>query len=235
MDYQQEYIDKNPDLNDSDIKDKIDAIDRVLSPTRMKFGAILDLACGSGKILLSLSSRCLSKRNTGVDISEKIINIARENDFENKVNWVVSDIFNLEPDNYELILAIDILEHVEDDLKLLNHAKTLGGFMVVKVPIEDNLVNKLVKLLSFRLVDEHRYTEDRYGHIHHYSEGGVMDLIDKSDWGLVSKVYLPLPKRSKLSWEILRIILFPIWYMSEPLYLKVNGGFLILALAARHD
>lgn len=235
MDYQEEYIDKNPDLHNSDIGDKIDAISQLLLPTATKFVSILDVACGSGRILLEISDKYQSEKTTGIDISQGMIKSATENDTDNRVEWRVENVFNLEPDNYELVLAIDVLEHLEDDQKFLEHIKDLGKFVVVKTPIEDNIINKLVKVISFGLINEYQHTENKYGHIHHYSQKDVDRLIEVSGLKTVSKKYMHLPRRSKLFWEILRIISMPLWWLSKPLYIKMNGGFLVLLLTKDNE
>jgi len=230
MDYKQEYIDKNPDLHESDTESKVRNIDKLLFPIAMKVTSIVDVACGSGKILLNISKKYSSKKNLGIDISDKMIEVAKTNDINNNVTWKVANVFDVKLDNYELVLAIDILEHVESDLGFLKHIKNIGRYLIVKVPIEKNFLNILVKIISFGKIDEYKYTEEKYGHINHYSEKDLLNLIDESELMVIGKGYMHLPKRSKVFWEILRIVFFPMWWLSKSLYLKFNGGFLVLLL-----
>ncbi len=53
MDYQEQYLELHKDLHDSDSNDKIDAIMSIL-PLNFKPKSILDVACGSGKILIKI-------------------------------------------------------------------------------------------------------------------------------------------------------------------------------------
>lgn len=234
MDYQKEYINKNPGLHDSDAKSKINLINHILLPIHSKFDSIVDVACGSGTVLLEISKRYHSRKNLGIDISEKMIEVAKNNDFERKVMWITSDTYKLKINNYELILAIDIVEHTKDDLRFLNHIKQFGKFIVIKVPIEINFINKLVKTFSFGRIDECKHTKEKYGHLNHYSEKDIMYLIKKAGLCIISKQYSHLPKRSMGFWEVIRIALFPLWYISKVLYLRINGGFLVL-LVKKHE
>lgn len=229
MDYQKEYINKNPDLHNSDLQSKVDAIKQAVG-SKKQFDSVIDVACGSGNILLNISSHFRSKKLLGVDISRDIIAIAKSNDSKKKATWLVSDVFDLKPDKYELVLAIDILEHVDNDLAFLKQIKNLGNFIVIKTPIERNFINRFVRIITLGIIDEYRHTKIQYGHIHHYSVKDVLDLIDNAGLKIVNKVYLPLPRRSKLFWEIIRIAASPLWRISVSSYLRVNGGFLVLLL-----
>ena len=72
MDYQNEYIALHPDLHCGEAELKSKKILEVLSPN-LRIDSILDVACGSGKILLNLSERLRSNRSVGVDISNKVM------------------------------------------------------------------------------------------------------------------------------------------------------------------
>lgn len=230
MDYQKEYIQKNPDLHNSDADHKIDSIQKLLNSTSFHFNSIIDVACGSGKVLLEITNRYKAKRVLGIDISRKMIEKAKSKDNKKIIDWSIANVFDLPPNDFELVLAIDILEHVENDLAFLKQIKRLGRFIVVKTPIEKNIMNSFVKLITFGLVDEQKHTEDQYGHIHHYSQKELYYLIERANLKIIFKKYIHLPRRSKWFWEVIRIVTFPVWYISKPLYLKINGGFLLLLM-----
>lgn len=230
MDYQNEYIKNNPDLHIKDTDDKVRMIELLLSKFNIKFNSILDVACGSGRILLDIASKYKVGNICGVDTSENMISIAKINDINKKASWIISDLLNFNSKNYDLILAIDIIEHIKEDRTALEKIKNLGKFFVIKVPIEDNFINKIVKILSFGSINEWKFTEKKYGHIHHYSEREFIDLIKNLDYIVLGKEYAHLPKRSKIFWEVMRILTLPLWFLSKKVYLKINGGFLVLLL-----
>ncbi|MDO8609270.1 MAG: methyltransferase domain-containing protein [bacterium] len=229
MDYQDQYLKLHTDLHEKDAEVKTKAILDIL-PKCFKPNSILDIACGSGKILLNISNKLKSKENIGIDISSKIIDIARKNDKNNKINWIVSDIFKFNEDNFDLVLAIDIVEHIPNDLNFLKKIKNFGKYIVIKIPVEDNFVNNFVKKISFGIIDYQKNTEKRYGHLNHYNLNSFIQPIKKSGLLISNIKFLPLPKRSQFFWEILRFIFMPLWFVSEKNYVKFNGGFIILLL-----
>ena len=96
---------------------------------------ILEIGCGTGEITQSLMEFGNVK---GIDISEEAINFCKE---RNLVNIVLGDINNLdisqEKEKYDFILALDVLEHIQDDLETMRRAHIMlkkGGYFIVNVP-----------------------------------------------------------------------------------------------------
>jgi 2-polyprenyl-3-methyl-5-hydroxy-6-metoxy-1,4-benzoquinol methylase len=110
---------------------------------------ILDVGCGYGRYLKSLLA--LGYQNCyGIDISEEQINYAR--DVLRLNNVEKSDaMFWLEDKKsvFDIIFAIDILEHLNDEdlvdlcRKILNSLKP-GGKLIVQVPNSLSLINPII-------------------------------------------------------------------------------------------
>lgn len=98
--------------------------------------SILDIGCSSGTLLNDLKDMGFNPNNLyGIDISEKAINNCKNNGFEN--TWVM-DAQNIDLNKkFDIIIASDCLEHLEDDKKALLNWKGLlkpGGQAYVFVP-----------------------------------------------------------------------------------------------------
>lgn len=229
MDYQNKYLQLHKDLHEADVDSKVGAIADIL-PKNGEIHSILDVGCGSGKILIKLSQLLGTDKNTGIDISQKIIDVARSNDLDGRATWLATDIFFPTLSKHDVVLAVDIVEHVPEDRCFLKRVGQLGDFIVIKVPIEENLVNRLVKTVTSGGIDPLMDTEVRYGHIHHYSVEGFLSLLAESNLRLIKIDYMHLPKRSRIFWEILRVMFMPLWLISKKYYVKFNGGFLVVLL-----
>jgi ubiquinone/menaquinone biosynthesis C-methylase UbiE len=230
MDYQNEYLQLHKDLHETDVQAKVQAILNIL-PKDIKIHSILDIGCGSGKTLIQVAGALVSAKNTGVDISQKIINIAKNNDQTGKINWIAADIFSYNLPRHDVVLAMDTIEHVPDDSGFLNKISQFSDYIVIKVPIEINFVNRLVKFLSFGVIDPLLDTEIRYGHIHHYSIEDFLNLIAANKLRVDKIEYMHLPKRHRLFWELIRILFMPLWFISQKYYVEFNGGFLVILLS----
>ncbi len=90
---------------------------------------VLDLGCGSGKLL-----RDLFPRGVGVDLSAKLIGFAHDKRANH--DYIVADIKHLpfRELRFPAVVCIDVLEHVDDTEQLINELKRIteiGGIAVM--------------------------------------------------------------------------------------------------------
>lgn len=112
-----------------------------LVPSSRNYKNILDAGSGFGIFSFELGRRFPEARILGIDPLESAIDVCRKIAVRSKVTNVIflkKDIESLEEKNFfDLILCVDILEHVEDDFKVL---KTLfnvacpSGILLLHVP-----------------------------------------------------------------------------------------------------
>jgi 2-polyprenyl-3-methyl-5-hydroxy-6-metoxy-1,4-benzoquinol methylase len=98
--------------------------------------SVLDIGCSSGILLNELHAIGFKKNNLfGVDISEKAIENCKANGIENAY---VMDGAKIELNRYfDIVIASDCLEHIEDDQKALSNWHSLlneNGKLYVFVP-----------------------------------------------------------------------------------------------------
>ena len=232
MDYQEEYIKKNPslDLDQSELK----ANQILLFIGKMNVSSLLDIACGAGGITNILLEKLKTKKTAGLDISKEMIRVAKLNDKKKKIVWLCQNIFDYHSKKrFDLVTCIDIIEHIEDDLKFLKKVATLGNKVLIKVPMEDSILdNKIMRKLKIR--DYWKESEIKYGHIHHYNETDLLKLFDKAGFKILKQGYINLPKRSLLFYEVLRVIFLPIGWFSQKAMANFVGGFMIALLEPKN-
>ncbi len=101
-----------------------------------KDSKILDIGCSSGIFLKDLEALGFKLENLyGIDISDSAIENCKANGIQNSF---VMDAQNITlTESFDIIIASDCLEHLEDDKKALKNWKSLlkiGGTMYVFVP-----------------------------------------------------------------------------------------------------
>ena len=231
MDYTEEYIQKNPTLHLEEADLKARQILNFLKDTPVQIRSLLDIACGAGQITLRLASalNLPPKATTGLDISQTMITTAQALDQSGHANWVCADVFQYSPAQpADLVTCIDILEHIDNDLEFLQHIKHFGHYLLIKTPLEDSTINRW--LTAAKLADPWAETREQYGHVHHYNESQLRRLWQAAGLMIVKDGYLPLPKRSKLHWELLRLITLPVGWFSPTARLRLVGGFKLVLL-----
>lgn len=228
MDYVKEYIEKNPTMHLEDSLMKVNQIIQVIPPT-LKVKRLLDVACGAGLITIELAKKLNSTNNVGVDISKEMIKKAKLLDKEKLVKWKVADIFEYKAaKTFDLVTGIDILEHIENDKEFLKTVSRLGKFILIRTPLEKTGFSTFLRKTG--IYDPWKDTEKRFGHIHHYDEQDLYSLFKSCNLKIVKSVSVPLAKRSKLIWEIFRLLFYPIALFSLEKMVKVSGGFKIILL-----
>lgn len=84
--------------------------------------SVLDIGCGAGFLTNALAKEGHSVY--GIDISEKSLKTAKQYDTTNSVRYEKASAYTLPyPDqNFDVVSAMDVLEHVEDPLQLIKEA-----------------------------------------------------------------------------------------------------------------
>ena len=98
---------------------------------------ILDVACGSGRLLHFLKKRGYT-RLTGVDLSESQVELARQTGVPVSCEDAIGYLKG-QPDTFDLIVGLDIVEHFRKDeviefLRAVRGALTAGGYVVLQTP-----------------------------------------------------------------------------------------------------
>ncbi|GAB4539644.1 MAG: hypothetical protein Fur002_05080 [Anaerolineales bacterium] len=114
---------------------------------KAKDAPILDLGCGQGFMLRYLQSVGFTNL-TGVDVSAEQVEVAQARGF-NAIHADVFDFLKTSENEYEIITAIDIIEHFKkeellDLLALIHKALKPGGVFVIQTPNGDGLMPNYV-------------------------------------------------------------------------------------------
>lgn len=123
---------------------------------------ILDVGCGHGYTLFWLARRFPRATLLGMDIAADQIaggqRAAAATGLDNLHfrPGIVTDL----PDAavYDLVIAIDVLEHVHDDAALLQKIATIvrpGGHVVIHVPLRHQVQRRILPIFRRHTVDDH--------------------------------------------------------------------------------
>lgn len=118
----------------------------------------LNIGCGSVSFGIDLGSKC--KNVTAIDISPKMVAIAKKNAIEKNlqknINFICSDILQYEPETkYDIVFANFFLNTFKqkDVSKVLKHILSMvkpGGLFCIADEVNANKVISRIELLLFR-------------------------------------------------------------------------------------
>jgi SAM-dependent methyltransferase len=108
-------------------------LDRYLTRSDAESAKVLDVGCGSGAMLVHLSR---FGRPHGVDVSSEAVSRCQERGLDAVVHEGGPPL-PFAAESFDLITALDVIEHVDDDGELLQELRRLvrpGGRLLVTVP-----------------------------------------------------------------------------------------------------
>jgi 2-polyprenyl-3-methyl-5-hydroxy-6-metoxy-1,4-benzoquinol methylase len=144
---------------------------------------VLEIGCGSGATLSMLKSLGYATLVHGVELVDDIANLSDKSIDRMYVGDISNDMSFLTNDFYDVILCLDVLEHLSDPnqvvLDLSQKLKSDGSF-IVSVP---NIRN--IKIL-FNLIFLGRFRYEKYGlmdktHLKWFTRSSAIELL-KNDY-----------------------------------------------------
>jgi 2-polyprenyl-3-methyl-5-hydroxy-6-metoxy-1,4-benzoquinol methylase len=159
----------------------------------------LDVGCGEGDITLALTD--LFERVVGLDLTEEYLAVFRSRIAHPHVSARTGSIEDFPAaERFDTIIAVDILEHVEDVPAVLGRLRALlapGGRLLVVVPNAGSLHRRLGKAMGLiRTLDELGEQDHRVGHRRYYDFGTLRVALESAGFAVASMegiLLKPLP------------------------------------------
>ncbi len=174
------YLADNPSWHTEDAPWKLSHVRRALKEAQIaSFSTVCDLGCGSGALLKAWATAQPEVAFTGYEISPQALTLCRANAPQN-TTFITGDKLPAGP--YQVALALDVLEHIEDNGPWLEQAATCCETLVLHVPLE----------LSFYTLlrpDWLREEREKVGHVHFYTVRSFKQLLKQHHLQILSWHY----------------------------------------------
>lgn len=147
----------------------------------LSFSSVLDVGCGQGSFLLELSGKYPCIQIYGTEYSSKAVEIVR-----NRISTGQFEQMDLSkaalPGKYDLVICMEILEHIEDDVTAIKNLVSMTGhYLLVSSP-------------HGRM----RKIELSYGHVRNYAPGELTKKLTNVGLSIVKVVEWGFPFYSPL-------------------------------------
>ncbi len=217
------YLASNPDWHDSHAPWKAREIVRVLHDAGAKPKSICDVGCGTGGVMRAMAPQLPGVEMTGYEVSPQAAAMV-----DPGVDVVLGD-FRDDSRTFDLVMAIDVFEHVPDYHGFLHdlHQKAPQGMF--HIPLDLSLYTIL---RDKRTLITHR---EKLGHIHNFSRETALATLRDTGWqpahmnftrGIFMHDKLDTTVR-KLKWLPVRALM----HFNEAAAAKVAAGFGLMVLA----
>jgi hypothetical protein len=175
------YLKSNPGWHVEDSPWKAQQVLRMLQRHDIHPGTVAEIGCGAGEILRQLSLNLTGAAFSGFDISADAITLARARESD-RIRFFNIDLC-ASPDHFDVLLVMDVVEHVEDCFGLLRSIREKAEYKIIHIPL-DMSVSLLVRN---RLMDVRKSV----GHIHYFSKHTALALLEDTGYEVLDYFYTP--------------------------------------------
>jgi SAM-dependent methyltransferase len=131
-----EYFAKNQGWHVEESSWKAKQVQRMIQRNHLSPKTICDVGCGAGEVLRQLQDSLGSKPLfRGYDISPQAIELASTRANE-RLQFKLVDFFEEKNGHSDLILVLDVIEHLEDYFGFLRRLKTRGEYKIFHLPLD---------------------------------------------------------------------------------------------------
>ena len=218
------YLAANPDWDDGDTSFKATYVARMLADHGIEPTSIADVGCGAGGVLRWFRDHHPPAELVGFDVSPQAIDLAHQSGAQG-IEYVVGLPFEQDR-RFDVALALDVFEHVEDSFAFLRSLREVSDFQIFHIPLAlsvSSILRPHVLISSWHQV----------GHIHQYNRELALELLDHCGYQVLDDRLLPaaleaghqraLTPLANLARRCVRLV-------SERWASRLLGGFSLLVL-----
>jgi ubiquinone/menaquinone biosynthesis C-methylase UbiE len=180
-----EYLSQNPTWHVEDSEWKASKVLKALERLKIVPASFCEIGCGAGEVLRQLHSALPGCKFTGYEISPQAHALARGRQVPG-LDFRLADI--LEPaeerPHYDVALAMDVFEHVEDYYSFLKNMKRLADTKIFHIPLEWTIETTLRPKLFKKWRDE-------IGHLHFFNKDTALLALENCGYQVLDWFYTP--------------------------------------------
>lgn len=220
------YLEQNPTWHEEDSPWKAKQIRSMIVDNKLPHQRICEVGCGVGGILTNLEQHLPGSDLIGYDISPYAYSKAKKRETD-RTRFYLGDVRKAEETNFDIVLVIDVIEHVEDYLAFLKSLKPIGTYKILHIPLD-------LSLQSLFRVSPIMNLRNGVGHIHSFFKESALAALTDCGYTILGHRYtasrLELPNQAFSS----RLMRWPrrlLYSISPDIAVRVVGGYSLLVLA----
>jgi len=186
------YLQQHPSWHEEDSPWKAKQIATMLRRHNIVPSTVCEIGCGAGEIL-----NCLAHEFgdgvvfSGYEISPQAFEICRKKEKHN-LHFFLKDLLDEGEPRFDVVMAVDVVEHVEDYFVFLRGLKKRGTYKIFHIPLDLNVLG----LIRGSLMEERLSS----GHIQYFTKETALATLEETGYELLDYYYtksiFDLPARS---------------------------------------
>lgn len=221
-----EYLAKNPTWHVEDSPWKADKIYEILHRNKIVPNSVCEVGCGAGEILKQLQDKYGEACEFwGYDISPQAIDMARPR-ANDKLHFELKDFLTEDDLFFDVILLIDLIEHLEDYYGFLRKLKSKSQYKVLHIPLD---------LSAQSVLRKNRIMKGRLstGHIHYFTKETALQSLVDAGYEIIDSFYTASAVELKVKSNLASLAKIPrslLYSLAPDLASRALGGFDLMVL-----
>lgn len=222
-----EHLRKVPDWHIEESPWKARHIAQLIEHNRISPKTICEIGCGFGEVIRlvqqNMSDEC---EFWGYEISPLAIKHAQER-ANSRLHFKLANIVQEPAAFFDLLLVLDVVEHVENYLGFLQEIRSKGQYKIFQIPLDLSAQTVMRGQVLLRL-------RDSWGHIHYFTKDTVLRSLVDCGYEVLDYAYtssaLELPTHL-LKTKLMRLPRKLFFALNKDLAARVLGGYRLMVLA----
>lgn len=222
----EEYLSANPDWHESDSHWKAQLVKKMFDQNNFLPKHVCEIGCGTGLVLATLQTLFQPTiQFEGFDISPHAIERAQKRTNEH-LTFSCQDIIKTKTVNCDVILLLDVIEHVENCFEFLRTIKSMSGYALLHIPLDLSVqsVARVKPILKQRTV---------VGHIHYFTKETAFALLEDVGYEVVDWFYTGAAAHGSAQTLLSRLARLPrkvLFSINQDFTVRWLGGYSLMVL-----
>jgi 2-polyprenyl-3-methyl-5-hydroxy-6-metoxy-1,4-benzoquinol methylase len=221
-----DYLQKNKSWHTEDSHWKAKQILKMINRNNLDLKYIAEIGCGAGEILNKLNILLNDKMiiYEGYDIAPDAIELT--NSISNfGVKFFLEDLLEKKDIFFDLLLTIDVFEHVENYIDFLRKCREKAKYKIYHIPLE----------ISISAILRNKLIESRtsVGHLHYFTKETALATLTLSGQEIIDYFYtfgsIDLPNNT-LKNTVANIFRKLLYRINPDFCVRLLGGFSLIVL-----
>ncbi|MGU3420849.1 class I SAM-dependent methyltransferase [Methylobacterium sp. D54C] len=220
------YAENNPDWHEADAPWKAAQIGNIIRKNGIRFENICEVGCGTGDVILNLEHMFDHSRGYGYEISPHAYWRAKDKETA-RTKFYLDDVFDAPGAPFDVLLAIDVIEHVEDYISFAKQLRPLAKVKIFHIPLD-------LSVQSLLRSNPILHLRSSVGHLHYFFKDTALATLRDCGYNVIDYCYtasrIELPNQA-LSSRLMSVPRRALFALSKDLTVRVLGGYSLLVLA----
>jgi len=220
------YLTRNPSWHVEDSPWKARQIERILRQNAIAPGTIAEVGCGAGEILVQLQKAFPNSDFCGFEVSPQAYSLCRERESAS-IHFHLKDLLEEKTASFDLLLAIDVFEHIDDYLGFLKKVKNKARFKVFHIPLD-------LSLQTLFRVSPILKQRESVGHLHYFFKDTALATLKYCGYEVIDSFYTAAGIEGtnlSLGGRLLKLPRKIMFNINADIAVRVLGGYSLLVLA----